>query len=69
MKEDEATFMQRTRALMHERKEILLAGKFKSAAGFEISVSITFRQVSYHLLQLQRVHFQKPQKQPHSILT
>ncbi|KAK9853859.1 hypothetical protein WJX84_009804 [Apatococcus fuscideae] len=41
--EDEATFMQRTIALMHERKEILLTGKYKGAAGFEIAVSITFR--------------------------
>lgn len=58
MKEDEATFMQRTMALMHERKEILLAGKFKGAAGFEISVSITFRQVSHSALQHQHACFQ-----------
>ena len=31
---------------MHERKEILLTGKYKGAAGFEIAVSITFRQAA-----------------------
>ena len=38
--------MQRTIALMHERKEILLTGKYQGAAGFEIAVSITFRQAA-----------------------
>ncbi|KAK9865056.1 hypothetical protein WJX84_001824, partial [Apatococcus fuscideae] len=41
--EDEATFMQRTLALMRDRKEILLTGQYKGPLGLETAVSIRFR--------------------------
>ena len=43
MQENEADFMQRTRALMQERKEILLTAKYDGQVGFEMTVGITFR--------------------------